>query len=410
MPPKKSAVPKPPPGKFFESAERGISIYYEVNGPNGKAWKDDKAETLFMLLGSTADLRKTADQQYINQSVSMFQIVTYDHRNAGRTTIKDEPCTMDDYADDAAALIEGIIPEKLPVYVIGISFGGMVAQHLAIRHPHLVKKLVLCCCATGGEGGMSFPIHQWYEPGISIEDRIESRLYQANTDRTPEWKEKSKSEFTMTMAILSRDEKVGAEDPLRKEGIKRQLDARKLHDTWDKIGQLKMDVLCLGSPKDNITQTHLMENLANRIGDNCERKLDFDWGHPFIAADVTAMPFVNDWLRKPCRNQPVPRPEGGYPTSSTAAAPAAEGGKVAEGQNWEVVGGGAKGGIVVRAGMDTSSEEQADRLSTGAIIRELELKGSRLQYKLLSGTGPSDGWVSVKFRDSDLVVKTDKKE
>jgi len=362
-------------------------LYYEYTGPANKDWQGDKEETVFMLLGSCADLRKTADQQYINLSVSYYKILVYDHRNTGRSTIKDEPCTMEDYADDAAALLEAVLPEKLPVYVIGISFGGMVAQHLAIRHPHLIKKLVLCCCATGGGGGMSFPIHQWYAPGVPQEERVMKRMMQANSDRNDEWMKKSKSEFEMSFAILKRDEKCGESDPLRWEGVTRQLDARKEHDTWDKISQLEMDVLVLGSPKDMITPPKLSENMAKRIGKNAEMKLDFDWGHPFMAADVAAPPFVNEWLRSPLKNPTAPPP-----------GPA---------QIWEVVGGKEKGGIVVRAGVETSSAE-LERLSTGALIEQIKLVDGRLNFKRLTGTGPGSGWISVKLKEKDLAVRTDK--
>merc|ERR1712039_642370 len=76
-------------------------------------------------------------------------------------------------------------------------------------------------------------------------------------------------------------------------------------------------------------------------------------------------------------------------------------------QVWEVVGGGDKGGIVVREGKETSSAA-LDRLSTGALVRELALEGERLQYEKLTGTGPLTGWVSLKLGAKDLVVKSDK--
>jgi len=78
------------------------------------------------------------------------------------------------------------------------------------------------------------------------------------------------------------------------------------------------------------------------------------------------------------------------------------------GQNWEVVGGGDKGGILIREGEGLASAQTKDRLSTGAIVQELELKGERLYYLLLQGTGPVIGWASIKLKDKDLLVKTDK--
>ena len=47
--------------------------------------------------------------------------------------------------------------------------------------------------------------------------------------------------------------------------------------------------------------------------------------------------------------------------------------------SWEVVGGGDKGGILVRAGQATSSEQLAERLATGALVEQLQLIGERLE-------------------------------
>ena len=49
---------------------------------------------------------------------------------------------------------------------------------------------------------------------------------------------------------------------------------------------------------------------------------------------------------------------------------------------WEVIGGAAAGGIMVRDGESTSSLQKSERLSTKALIQQLQLKNDRLQYKL----------------------------
>lgn len=76
-------------------------------------------------------------------------------------------------------------------------------------------------------------------------------------------------------------------------------------------------------------------------------------------------------------------------------------------QKWEIVGGGDKGGILVRAGESTGSKGLADRLSTGAIVEQLAVVGDRLHYKLISGTGPAEGWVAIRLPDKVLCVKVD---
>jgi len=71
---------------------------------------------------------------------------------------------------------------------------------------------------------------------------------------------------------------------------------------------------------------------------------------------------------------------------------------------WEVVGGVDKGGIMVRQGQDLKSPALAERLSTGALVEQVSLKGDRLQYRLSKGTGPEEGWISIKISGKDLAV------
>ena len=70
------------------------------------------------------------------------QLIYYDHRGQGRSdTDKSENWNLDQWADDLRGLIDILGVEK-PV-VLGLSFGGFVAQNYAIRHPDRLHKLIL---------------------------------------------------------------------------------------------------------------------------------------------------------------------------------------------------------------------------------------------------------------------------
>lgn len=73
-------------------------------------------------------------------------------------------------------------------------------------------------------------------------------------------------------------------------------------------------------------------------------------------------------------------------------------------QLWEVVGGADKGGIIVRGGVEVASPQEAERLSTGALVRELKLVGERLHYERIEGTGPATGWVSIALKDGRALL------
>jgi len=71
---------------------------------------------------------------------------------------------------------------------------------------------------------------------------------------------------------------------------------------------------------------------------------------------------------------------------------------------WEVIGGGDAGGIVVRTGKDTKSAATTDRLGKGSVVEQIALEGERLNYKLVKGSGPETGWVSLKIKAANLLV------
>lgn len=70
---------------------------------------------------------------------------------------------------------------------------------------------------------------------------------------------------------------------------------------------------------------------------------------------------------------------------------------------WEVIGGKDKGGIMVREGRGLRSKECSDRLAVASFVEELELVGERLHYKLMAGSGPQTGWVSINIGDKTLL-------
>jgi pimeloyl-ACP methyl ester carboxylesterase len=70
------------------------------------------------------------------------QLVYYDHRGQGRSDRDEtENWNLDQWADDLRALIDVLGVEK-PI-VLGLSFGGFVAQSYASRHPDRLHKLIL---------------------------------------------------------------------------------------------------------------------------------------------------------------------------------------------------------------------------------------------------------------------------
>lgn len=74
-------------------------------------------------------------------------VLAMDYEGIGRTSLRPGPLTIDRLADDTADFIHALHLHRPDV--MGWSMGGFVAQALAIRHPRLVRRLVLCSTALG---------------------------------------------------------------------------------------------------------------------------------------------------------------------------------------------------------------------------------------------------------------------
>ncbi len=101
---------------------------------------DPQRPTLLLLHGWTA----SADLQFLTAYEALAQhwsFIAVDHRGHGRGLRPPVPFTLEDCADDAAALLRTL--GVGPVIVVGYSMGGPIALHLAHRHRDMVSGLVL---------------------------------------------------------------------------------------------------------------------------------------------------------------------------------------------------------------------------------------------------------------------------
>ena len=70
-----------------------------------------------------------------------FRLTAFDNRGAGRTPLPKGHLSAATMADDAAALLRAL--EVSSAHVAGFSMGSAIAQELALRHPELIRSLVL---------------------------------------------------------------------------------------------------------------------------------------------------------------------------------------------------------------------------------------------------------------------------
>lgn len=112
----------------------GLELYYEIHGET-----HGTGEPLIVLHGGLGSTEMFADP--IPRLSSGRRVIAVDLQAHGRTADIDRPLSLEAMGDDIASLIRHLNLERADV--MGYSMGGMVALQTAIRHPDVVRKLVV---------------------------------------------------------------------------------------------------------------------------------------------------------------------------------------------------------------------------------------------------------------------------
>jgi 3-oxoadipate enol-lactonase len=217
-------------------------------------------------------------------------VAAYDQRGLGQSSKPDRAFTMADYAADAAGLLDHL--GWGPVPVVGVSFGGMVAQELAITFPALVERLVLCCTSSGGGGGASYPLHELEE--LAPAERRRRQLAISDTRFDEEWQDANPEAAARLLDRMAADQVPLDDDPARERGARRQLQARRDHDTWDRLREITMPTLVAAGRYDGLAPLANSEALVARIP---AASLEvFEGGHLFVVQDRSAWPAIVAFL------------------------------------------------------------------------------------------------------------------
>ena len=249
----------------------GVRLYVERAG---------SGPPLLCISGTGGDLR-VKPTVFDFPFASSFDMLAYDQRGLGQSDQPPGPYSMADYADDAAGVIEWAGWEQ--VGVLGISFGGMVAQELVLRPPALVARLVLACTSSGGAGGSSYPLHEL--AGLDRAESAERELALVDTRwADPGFEDPLRALFAQRVASA----------PPPSAGDLLQLEARSHHDTWERLPQVRCPVLVCGGRFDALAPPENVRALAARIPG--ARLAEFDGGHAFIVQDPCAIGAIGEFL------------------------------------------------------------------------------------------------------------------
>ena len=261
-----------------------LKVYYERQGP-----AQGLGEPLLFISGTGSDLRVRPGVMD-GPLPKQFDVLAYDQRGLGQTSKPDIAYTMADYADDAAGLMAAIGWDS--AHVVGLSFGGMVAQELALRHPGRMRRLVLGCTSPGGAGGASYPFHEIGH--LTGEARARHLIPISDTRRDDAWAKANPEQYAQFVAMGAADPY--AHEPGHAASALRQLEARAAHDTWDRLSQISCPTFIAAGRYDGVAKPEPQERMAARIPG---AKLQFfDGGHMFIIQDRAALPAIVEFLNE----------------------------------------------------------------------------------------------------------------
>ena len=118
----------------------GVTYAYRELGPKGGI-----PVVFFVHLAATLD---NWDPRIVDPIAKNRHVITFDNRGVGASTGQ-VPDSIEAMADDAYTFIRALGYDKIDIF--SFSLGGFIAQDLVVKHPELVRKLVLT--GTGPRGG-----------------------------------------------------------------------------------------------------------------------------------------------------------------------------------------------------------------------------------------------------------------
>jgi pimeloyl-ACP methyl ester carboxylesterase len=118
----------------------GVTYAYRELGPTGGI-----PVIFFVHLAANLD---NWDPRILDPIAKEHHVIAFDNRGVGASTGQ-VPDSIEAMADDAYTFIRALGLNKVDIF--SFSLGGMVAQALVVKHPDLVRKLILT--GTGPAGG-----------------------------------------------------------------------------------------------------------------------------------------------------------------------------------------------------------------------------------------------------------------
>ncbi|PTN38068.1 alpha/beta fold hydrolase [Desulfonatronum sp. SC1] len=101
------------------------------------------------------------------------RVIVFDNRGMGFSGSSDAPYSIELFAEDALAVLDGLGIER--AHVLGWSMGAFIAQELVLRHPRRVDRLILLTGSCGGEAAI-WPDEATWKSLTDLSGTLEERI------------------------------------------------------------------------------------------------------------------------------------------------------------------------------------------------------------------------------------------
>lgn len=242
-------------------ADDGCRLYYEVKG---------EGEPVVLIPGLGGDGRFWVG---VEKALKGFQIITVDHRGAGRSDRPDEGYSIDRIARDVLTILD---VEKIDAaHLVGHSTGGTVVQTIALDAPERAKSLVI----SGSWARPDAHFRALFESRLEMMQKGEVTAYQNLTHvfgYTPEWIAAHEVELSAAVG--------NAADNLAPYTVTAQRISMLLDfDRSQELNAIRQPTLLLGASDDIMIPFHHIEELHHMIVHSEMQEMEGGHFYPRIA-------------------------------------------------------------------------------------------------------------------------------
>jgi 3-oxoadipate enol-lactonase len=226
----------------------------------------------------------------INFFENRMKVIALDNRGVGKSSRPDCPYSMDMFVEDVNNLLNYLEVDK-KIHLCGISMGGMIVQHYALKYPEKLKTLILC--ATSEKLGEAFyklvdglkqmEVLTPEEKVISLFPFVFSRKFVRKTEEDKRFLENIKEDIAFITPCR---------DPTTIKDYENQKAAIANHDTSELLHKITVPTLILGASKDRLIPLHNQKTLHEKIQDSKLEVIE-GCGHAFT---IEVPDYVNEMI------------------------------------------------------------------------------------------------------------------